>query len=511
MSERKEIPKPTDWPNNGRECALENIWISLTDFLENPNYRTKEVLVSLVCHHDLNQDSQIGLHRITDYEVQLINSLYVYAGAIHLNCLKTYLYDIIHKLTRENILISKMLNNNPTIEAYKNLINPLKFYHCACFNFYIDREKTFAEQIEFLITNQLGDESDAENIFYTTHSYITVLNDISYFNSKKTTPLWAFSREEIFKLLKLAANLVKMNNESPVVRPLKGVLMTMISNYVLKSRTDYNEDNICKYIAPEIAIASIQNHQIWLSNIQKLNDDREMAVIPELFKNSDWIDKEWAKEIKFNPTRTYYVSSFSKAINSEEMKKKYGQGIYGYKDDRIMALIAPIYFSKDSPLPHLAQVIAFDVLYDKNEAKNEIAYLCNIIDLFDMSAQDKKLFLEEIMQYWILSVKDEEWSTEEERRYTIFMYDEYDYIETEMNDCKLLKIKTSLFLTPDFVLGNNPSKSYIRRCIDNKRSAISVKNYLYCKDCFSRDFDYYFNSQKRCVICDSSNIELVEI
>ena len=43
-----------------------------------------------------------------------------------------------------------------------------------------------------------------------------------------------------------------------------------------------------------------------------------------------------------------------------------------------------------------------------------------------MDDSEKHDFLEEIMQYWILSVKDENWEKERERRYVIFMYDGYD-------------------------------------------------------------------------------------
>ena len=34
----------------------------------------------------------------------------------------------------------------------------------------------------------------------------------------------------------------------------------------------------------------------------------------------------------------------------------------------------------------LTQVVAFDVLYDKDELKSELRYLCEIIDLFEMTS-----------------------------------------------------------------------------------------------------------------------------
>lgn len=84
--------------------------------------------------------------------------------------------------------------------------------------------------------------------------------------------------------------------------------------------------------------------------------------------------------------------------------------------------------------PYIAQTLAFDVIYDVEEAKRELTYLFGVIDMFNMSDAEKKKFLEEIMQYWILSVKDAKWSGERERRYVIFMYDDYDYRETEIDD-----------------------------------------------------------------------------
>ena len=136
--------------------------------------------------------------------------------------------------------------------------------------------------------------------------------------------------------------------------------------------------------------------------------------------------------------------------------------------------------------------------------------MCNVIDCFSMSDEDKKSFLEEILQYWILSVKDPKWLHERERRYVLFMYDEYDYCETDINDPKFLKLKTSLFIEPDFILGENPVKPYIRVMVDNKRNTISMKPYLFCTDCLNRDFDAVAGSKKihNCPICGSENVSI---
>jgi len=69
--------------------------------------------------------------------------------------------------------------------------------------------------------------------------------------------------------------------------------------------------------------------------------------------------------------------------------------------------------------PYISQVITFDVLYDREEAKEELTYLFEIVDMFEMDDSDKKQFLQDLLQYWILSVKDYKWHEEKERRYVL--------------------------------------------------------------------------------------------
>ena len=73
-----------------------------------------------------------------------------------------------------------------------------------------------------------------------------------------------------------------------------------------------------------------------------LNDEREQKIIPELFEDTPWIYYDWIKDIDFTATRNYYVSCFSKSIDSNYMKNGYGECLYGYKNDRIVDLIGAI-------------------------------------------------------------------------------------------------------------------------------------------------------------------------
>ena len=250
-----------------------------------------------------------------------------------------------------------------------------------------------------------------------------------------------------------------------------------------------------------------------MQKVKYLNDKRELRVVPELFANRQWINYKWAKNIDFKPVRDYYVSSFSKTIDNTAMNNKYGQCVYGYKDDRIAELLAPIGIIKygDKQYPNFSQVISFDIIYDAQEAKQEIIYLCSIIDMFELTQQEKKNFLEEILQYWILSVKDKKWAYERERRYVLFLYDTHNYIDLDKTDERFLKLETSLLVLPDFILGDNPSKPYIKRMIDNKRNYLSVKDYMFCSNCFSCDFDAIYSEHEQCPICGSNKFYKVNV
>lgn len=516
--------KPDKWPANAIECQLDNIQKQMEMFKKNPNYKNKEVLISLVNDYDLNQRSAIGLFRTTEYEVAIINSLFVESYLLQFNSLKVYLYELVSLKTRMQKILSWFPEASRDIEVkeFLGLFPQLKLHYLAYQKFTVENNKSYAEQLIEVVEGILDISDQSENIkekeeiiYDITKAYISLINDISYFRCVKRTKIWAFTHEEIYKIYKLVAKLAKINGDLPTKRPLKGVLMTSISNYILKSRNNYNEDYICKYISSEVAKQSISNHQIWMSIIERLNDEREQKVIPELFKETEWIDYSWVKDIDFSAKRNYYVSSFCKSLNNTDMMKNYGECVYGYKDDRIAEIIAPIlYYNKKSEkrIPVFSQVIAFDVIYNIDEAKEELKFLCSIIDCFDMKNEEKKIFLEEILQYWILSVKDPKWKYERERRYVLFMYDNYDYEEIDLSDSRFLKLKTSLFIEPDFILGKNPVKWYIKMMVDNKRKAISMKQYLFCEECFNRDFDIVAgnNNINKCPICGSKNIKKEE-
>lgn len=452
-------------------------------------------------------------------------------GAAHqINSLKVYLYDLITETTRLQKIMSwrnPVLGVNDEeaariITYEKGLMLPLKLYHFAYQKYTIEKEFSFAEQLISVVNGVLQVSTTEDEVDSITYAYSALLHDISNMHGNKKERIWEFTREELLELFNLEAKILKINNQSPIMRPTKGVLIMQISNFILKSRHNYNEDYICKYLPKNVAEESVTNHQIWMKKTELLNDKREQKVIPELFQDTSWVKYDWIKDIDFTATRTYYVSCFSKAINSNEMQKDYGQCLYGYKNDRIVDLIAPIGIMKlkkrnnandDLPdtieRPYISQVIAFDVLYDETEAKKELEYLFDVINMFAMSDSEKKQFLQEILQYWILSVKDYEWQEEKERRYVIFLYEDYDYKEVEVDDT-FLKIKTSLFLTPDFIIGDNPGRWEIMRQLYAKRKALFSREYLFCEECLMQDHDAAVMQMPQfCPVCGSSKRKMV--
>lgn len=79
-SSMKNADKPQDWPANESEAILETLCDKVEKFRTNPCYKTREVLVALTIEHDLNQSVGRGLVRVTEYEVGIINYLYLMAS-----------------------------------------------------------------------------------------------------------------------------------------------------------------------------------------------------------------------------------------------------------------------------------------------------------------------------------------------------------------------------------------------------------------------------------------------
>lgn len=525
-----EAVKPENWPINMAEQCLESILIALDRFEKNPGYQTKESLISQISEYDLNERGFLGEYRISEYEVAAINEIYYRGLLILLPSLRSYLYGFVGERARMNKMTSWVLssihekNEGAGIEVYeRGLCLPLRLYYCAYLAFNTDKDKPFAEKIievaEDILTvitssTAFTPEQKEEYIFELARNYTLMLNGLSYFHGNKKEGIWKFDRDELIKLFTLEAKLIRLTSQKPNHHPLSGVLMTQISNFILKSRHDYNQDYICKYISESVAEKSYENREIWMNKIENLNDDREGNALKELFEDTGWIKSDWVQKPDLTPERKYFVSSFAKSLDDKDMREEYGGVVFGYKNDRIVDLLSPLYKNDTLPIKggniSFSQVVAYDVLYDTRDAKEELNYLFKVIELFDMNDAAKNTFLQSILQYWLLSIKDPKWSHERERRYVLFLYDSYEYPEMKIED-NFLKLKTSLFLTPDFLIGNHQKKAGVKAQVDAKRKSLSYRKYLYCHDCLNRAYDVVagYDQPSSCPVCGCKNYEIV--
>ena len=71
-----EIEKPKDWPANDRERFLDEVVRLLRTYIAHPSTEVKDALVDLSCDYDYQQKLMLGICRVTDYEVALVNSIY---------------------------------------------------------------------------------------------------------------------------------------------------------------------------------------------------------------------------------------------------------------------------------------------------------------------------------------------------------------------------------------------------------------------------------------------------
>lgn len=147
-----------------------------------------------------------------------------------------------YKKEMEEIAASQPFSLNIDILPYINNENG----EILLFMWFDGNTKPYKDQIKEIGYTWQGKEN-ADNLFGLKYS-----NKMCW--AKIVDGIWKFERDELKKLFALEARLIELNKQSPVVRPLKGVLMTQLSNFILKSRNNYNEDYICKYISEDVEI-----------------------------------------------------------------------------------------------------------------------------------------------------------------------------------------------------------------------------------------------------------------
>lgn len=499
------IQKPKDWPQNGREWKLETICILFEKFINDPNLSNKELLLSMVTSNDLNEENPFGLCRFTDYEVALINEIYSYATMTQCVQAKLWIYEflidtVILKKTTEMMIFNKTFEDVFASGAYLHLYPSLKVFYNAYVYFRIEKDKSFFQQL-ILTIKTFRKASPTKELFLEYVQGINMLiYDLSFNINAPKLAICQFDRKEIKSLFETIINISNENSLDPTERPYRGVFIISIANYVLKSRNNHKEGLIYKCLPNDAAQKTFSNKQVWIKNIILLNDKRESVTFSNIMYSRSWMSKDWAKKVKLISDITKYVCSFSREKPTDKMKNKYGHNIYGFKNDRIANLISPVY--NDFKIPQFSLVMSYDILYSHKEIEDEINYLINLIDLFDISDDKKNDLLSSILSYWDLSIKDKKWEYEKERRYEIRIFD-HNYIDSTFDE-KFLKIISSLYLLPDFINKDNLKHSRIAIERKAKLQSISSRDYQFCNDCLQSDFDNA--DDKICHVCGSNNV-----
>ena len=520
-----ELEKPKDWPVNERERFFDEVIRLLCAYIAHPSYKAKDALVNLACNYDYYQKPMLGFHRVTDYEVMLVNRIYLQASHYFLGFLKSRLYEIVADvaLTEKNVQMgwSMISGQGPRrfehIKVYTRLVKPLQLFYFGYQEYICCKGGPLSKYLISNVRNLYECDSLKEHMLAIAMCFSMMLFDLSIMRGTPNEREIHFNRKELAALFAEESKLIALSGLSPADRPFRGVLNIQISNFILLSRDGYHDGMSYKCIHTDDAKKSWENGQLWMRRTELLNDDREGTCLRELVDELPKMGYAWLKRFDLKPTRRYWVSSFTKNLPTATFTKDYGHAVYGFKGDRPAELIAPLmkrhWVRSDGNDSYddyaLSQVVCMDVLYDKAKARSELRFLCSVVDRFKMSVKEKQSFLEEIMQYWMLSVKDRKWKDENERRYVLFDHFGDEYLDVE-SDEKFLKLKTDLLRAPDFIVLPHPLKAKLFRYIGDK-IAKELGQCMYCEDCLNRDYYVATSEQEdcKCSICGSRRLRCV--
>ncbi len=499
------MEKPANWPCNMHEYQIEVINKYLDIYIKNPSIENKEILVSLINQDELNENDTRGEFRICNYEFYLLSKIYVNGSLLMFNGIKVFAYrHLIDIIIQRHIVemfpkddISKAIIDEPNM-----LLPSLNIFYTVYYNFRYYYKSSFADSL--INSSNDIDFANKKQVFFYLHSILPMLNDLSYNTNANVFMCINFSRDEIYKIFELVFKCINVLYPNELINksPLRGILCTAISNWILKSRYDYNKDHIFKSLPDN---AAYNYEEVWMRTIESLNDDREGMVINEVLNDDTWKRYSWMSINKISSIRKTYITCFSKVKPTDEMKNKYGRNTYAYKSDRIADLISAQHLYRN--VYANSQVFFFDVIYDKELLKEELNFLAKIIDLSAESIDEKKKFFDGILQYWIYSIKDaDRWMEERERRYVCYFYDSYSYLNAKEEN-GFMKIKSSLFMFPDYINHDNCMFDQLYANVHLKLSKLHHKKYMFCNNCLYADFDKTAtNDLELCPQCGSKDI-----
>jgi len=505
----EQVIKPSDWIQSNKEARLENAYNAINNFIKNPTLENKEFLLSMLIHNDLNETSSFGLFRITKYEISMLNSIYMQSKLLQCPAgflfVYEYLIELIILIKSQVMCLGAKYEDFVNSEEILGLHPVLKVFFTSYLYFRIEKKKSFCDQLCLTIKTFKKTGMDVEVIRQYIEAANALVYDLSWNINSNKLEILCFNKEEIEKLYTCLINLWNEYNLNACERPLRGVFILSLTNFVLKARVSKNryfykciDDNACN--------ASFANRQIWFRQISMLNDKREGKFFKEIFLNKQWIDYSWARNIGLDENIERYVCSFCKVKPSDDMEKLYGKNIYGYKNDRICFSIAPYYLI--NKIPQFGTVICYDVCYDKKIIQDEFNFVSKIINLLETSDDNKKEIMTRFLSYWYYTIKDSKWASEKERRYEIRFF-EYPYVNTKIEE-GFLKTESTLLLLPDFVNKENIMHDRIKIERINKLKTLAMNEYIFCEDCLQNDYDSIYDDDGKCKVCGSTKIHKIK-
>ena len=518
------VGRPWGWATrNLRELRVECVWTAIRDYYRDPNPMTRDVMLTHAfdCEfEDLPSDDSTA---VSAYEVSLVLHIYRAGCCFASSAVKLFAYHVVMEWVR----IDQRWR-----QGRRNLFfSSLQLFYDVFAAYVSDGgKKSFYDYLECNVRERLKSVKDAADLDKVERAYVSLLMDVSCSLGAKRDVVFRIRREQLMSLIKLEAEILKRGGKRIMTRPLKGTLMIQLSYLILKSRGEVLPESVYKHISNDDLARALENGELWVRDVRDLNDKWEGIPARELVDELAVEGVKWLQGLDWEFHKSFYVACYSHEGNPESLGS-YGECVLAYNGDRLADFLGPIYLRVETlPTPNggaikegypmLSQVAVLDVVYDRDQARNELAFLAECVDVLGNSDDEKRAFLGEILQYWKLSFKDRvereephrEWCREKERRYVIFYYEDYNYIHQRIEN-RWLKMDSTVVLAPDAVLGpiSSGSKTTICENLAMRYRHTSLDNYCLCRDCLARTYVRQLQPYTTCKMCGSKNLTFCQV
>lgn len=495
---------------NRLEAKVEEILLTVKDFFKNPTHDKKETILRHVAQTSVSETDLRGVVVAYSDRFSLVLSLlYLYGYYMRFPELKLYVYRcLVHVAITEHAL--EILHDQLNIDVPKYVPNDIVYnlyiyywaYRWFRYSYETDNVDTIYIALFDVANSIISNAKDKSQKIAVFSSVMQIIYDLALTTGYDEIDCYhSYTSSDISLIF---SNLAEWIKECPGLIgypwPFFTRLSVILASMVTRLRNKLDNFPVVKYISDINLGASFSNKQVWLHEMDKLNDSREGKVLEEILSEKE-ISYPWQKLLKLDIR--CYVGCFSRNVNTAQMKM-YGNNGLSYKNDNIATKLAPISID-DNDYPVLARVLSYDVSYSKETVRNELRYVSELIEKLPIDDDLKALLFTMYVKRVQYSAKDSAWEQEQERRYVIEMYDEPKFIDATVED-GFIKIDTLLYLRPDFLLSCSDCfhYSFEKEAIAHIKKDVTVPCSL-CMDCLELNFNV---SEKTCRQCGSTNIQV---